>query len=331
MGNFTYLLNEIKNSLLEGKTYNDVCNMIVEELGVHDEVTKISFDIMEKLKEDLKKRQKCYYSDIPGASHKDGRFNFEALGKTIVIDYTFINYRDETYKKRYSNLIPNKKKNAFTRSNLVLSLTVEAVSGYIDIYTYADTIQHEIQHFFQEDKIGYSFGSTTWYKIATKCKQRPSGSLTYMIGDIIYLSLQCEEEAFTNGLYASLVYNYKHKNKPTIEVLDNSPIYNALLKMRKEVDILLQNKEDETLRKTLSTIKKITNGTTFNGIINMAKRAEKEIIRRIGKIIVKAQKDCDVANDMWANDNRRNVYTKESVNDLYNLKNPLDSSPLLKI
>ena len=42
-------------------------------------------------------------------------------------------------------------------------------------------------------------------------------------------------------------------------------------------------------------------------------------------------KDCDVANDMWANDNRRNVYTKESVNDLYNLKNPLDSSPLLKI
>jgi hypothetical protein len=147
----------------------------------------------------------------------------------------------------------------------------------------------------------------------------------------IYLSLQCEEEAFTNGLYASLVYNYKNKNKPTIEVLDNSPIYNALLKMRKEVDILLQNKEDETLRKTLSTIKKMTNGTTFNGIINMAKRAEKEIIRRIGKIIVKAQKDCDVANDMWVNNNRRDVYTKESVNELYNLKKPVNSSPLLKI
>ena len=152
-----------------------------------------------------------------------------------------------------------------------------------------------------------------------------------MIGDVIYLSLQCEEEAFTNGLYASLVYNYKHENKPTIEVLDNSPVYNALLKMRKEVDILLQNKEDETLRKTLFTIKKMTNGTTFNGIINMTKRAEKVIVRRIGKIIVKAQKDCNVSNDMWANDNRRNVYTKESVNELYNLKKPINGLPLLKI
>jgi hypothetical protein len=48
MGNFSYLIDEIDSTLLEGRTYNDVCNVITEELGIHDKVSQVAFDIMDK-------------------------------------------------------------------------------------------------------------------------------------------------------------------------------------------------------------------------------------------------------------------------------------------
>ena len=329
MGNFSYLLEEINSTLIEGKTYNDVCHVITEELGVSDQVTQVAFDIMDKIMQDIQLIPKQYFSNVPGISYKDGDIEHSAFGKDITVKYRYINYLNQDYFDKYDSEI-RQLPNSFNLETKTLRLTIKSISGHVDINTYADTIQHETEHYFQENKIGRSFSKSTWYKIATKCKEKPKNSLTYMIGDMIYITLKCEEEAFTNGLYAALVYNYRHENQPTSEIVDSSPAYNALLTFRKERETILNNRDDITLNKTLSTIKQTT-GKNFNNLIAMFDKGEKELIRRIGRVIVKAQKDCKVSNDMWANDNRRNVYTKESVNDLYNLKNPLDSSPLLKI
>lgn len=329
MGNFTYLLKEINSTLIEGKTYNDVCHIITEELGVNDQVIQVAFDIMDKIKDDIKLRPKRYFSNVPGISYKDGNITYSAFEKEIKVVYRYINYLDKTFFEKFDSEI-KQLPNGFNLETRTLTLTIKSISGHIDINTYADTIQHEVEHYFQENKIGYSFSKTTWYNIAVKCKQRPKNSLTYMIGDMIYITLKCEEEAFTNGLYAALIYNYKHENRPTSEIVDNSPVYNALLTFRKEKEEVLNNSNDVTLNKTLSTIRQAT-GKNFNDLMLMFDSGEKKLIRRIGRVIVKAQKDCDVANDMWANNNRRDVYTKESVNELYNLKKPVNSSPLLKI
>jgi hypothetical protein len=315
MGSLNSILNDINSVLIEGKTHNDVCKIITEELGINDKVAEVSLDIMKEISKDISMQPKQYFTNIPGASFKDGLITYQAFGKKITVKYRYINYRDKSYFDKYDANI-RQMPNDFNYATKTLRLTIKSISGNIDIYTFADTIQHELEHYFQETKINHSLADSNWYKIALKCKNRPRQSLTYMLGDIMYITTKCEEEAFTNGLYAALVYNYKNDNIPTYEILDNSPVYNALLTLRKEKEIILNNKDDISLNKTLSTIKKAT-GKDFNYIISKVEKGEKELVRRIGRVIVKAQKDCNIPNDMWIN-NRRNTYTKKTVEELNN-------------
>ena len=329
MGNLDYLSSDIKKSLLEGKTYNDVCNLITEELGINDQVVQTSHEIMEKIEQDIRLQYKQYFANVPGVSYIDSLITHIVFGKTLTIKYRYINYRDKSFSNRYDKeimVLPND----FNLQTKTLRLTIKAISGRINIHTYADTIQHEIEHYFQEDKIGYSFSNKMWYKIAQKCKQRPKNSLVYMLGDMIYITLKCEEEAFTNGLYSSLTYNYTHEKLPTVEIINDSPVYNALLTLRKERDEVNKYLDDQSLQKTLSTIKTAT-GKDFEQLMEIINKGENELIKRIGRVIVKAQKDCDITNDMWANNDSRNTYTKESVQKLYSLDKPIKSNALYVI
>ena len=54
---------------------------------------------------------------------------------------------------------------------------------------------------------------------------------------------------------------------------------------------------------------------------------DKELLRRIGRVIIKAQKDCSVPNDFHPNANKLTEYTKSTVDELFSLTRLPESSP----
>jgi len=311
--------------ITEKRTAEDLSKLITEELGINYSVIVESEKITQEILSDIKTRKKNYFSNVPGVSYIDGRIMHSTFGYNLTVCYRYINFRDKNFFDDYSSKVPVLK-NSFNVNTKTLTLTITAISGKVIEDTLYDTIQHELHHFFQEEKIGKPFNANSLYKIALACKRKPKNSLTYMLGDMLYITLKCEEEAYTNGLYAALVHNYRNDNIPTNEVLDNSSVYNALLTLRKEKEFILQNINDDELVKTSEVIRKIT-GKNINNIISFIERGEKELLRRIGRVIIKAQKDCSVPNDFHPNANKLTEYTKSTVDEVFSLVRLPESSP----
>ena len=302
MGNFDYLVEGIEEVERHGQLFQDIRGVVNEELGIHGDVIKISFDIIREIEKQIKVIPKQYFPYIPGVSYRRGDFKYTAFGKTIDIEFRYCNFRDKRYYKKYVNKIENFT-NGFKLSTLTLRIDIHAISGQIIENTFSDTVQHELEHFFQEDKIGKSFSEDNeMYKVARFSKDYYGNVLgdetAKNIGNIMYFTRKCEIEGYVNGLYALLVKNYKETGYNTSTILETSPIYQGLLELRRNKEWLLKNQNDINVKNFIESIRKKGLNITFEKIIKFADYADREIVKRIGRTIVKAQKDCNQFNDL---------------------------------
>lgn len=306
MDNFDYIVEGIEEVERHGQLFEDIRRVINEELGIHYGVSKLAYDVIQEIGKRIKTIPKQYFSNIPGASYRIGSFPFEAFEKTITVDFRYCNFRDKTYYNNCINKI-NRFPNGFKLSTITLYVDIHAISGQIIETTFSDTVQHELEHFFQENKIGKSFSEDNkFYKAGIFIKKHfgKNDEAARRIGNMMYFSQKCENEAYVNGLYALLVNNYKKEGSPTCVVLEQSPVYQGLLQLRSDKEWLIKHKNDTKVAELLNVIrnknpeKGLGINITIEELIKYAEYADREIVKRIGKAVVKAQKDCDEINDL---------------------------------
>ena len=306
MGNFDYIVEGIEEVERHCQLFTDIRGIVNEELGIHYGVSKLAYEVIQEIEKRIKTIPKQYFAYIPGVSYRIGKFPFEAFGKTITVEFRYCNFKDKTY---YKNFIGNMTvfPNGFKLSTLTLYIDIHAISGQIIETTFSDTVQHELEHFFQENKIRKSFSEDNdFYKAAVFVKNHfgKNDEVARRIGNMMYFSQKCENEAYVNGLYALLVNNYKKSGSPTSSVLEQSPVYQGLLQLRSDKEWLIKHRNDLKVGELLDIIrnkdpkKGLGINITIDGLIKHAEYADKEIVKRIGKAIVKAQRDCNQFNDL---------------------------------
>ncbi len=297
MGILDNLLNNIIKTDLDERLISEVKERVNEELSINGGVWRESFRLIGKIAEEAKGKPKHYYASIDGASYKTGGFNDTILGNNINVIYRITNFKDESYYKLGINNLPNFP-NGFDFKHKKLSLDIVSIGGNVDQRTYADTIQHELEHLFQETKRDKSFTDDDLYKMALFLKNNfHDDPAAYMVGDLIYFSRQCENDAYVNGLYALLSDNYRNYHYPTANVIHGSPVYKGIVNMRANKKWLEDNKDDQQVKELFAAMNSQVH-ITPEKLLVFVDKSEKYLMNRIGKIIVKAQKDCNVPNDL---------------------------------
>lgn len=291
--NFSELLNELTNSLLGENILHDCYNSVLESRGVNHEVVYQTQYLINDIVNNAKTADKKYLSDIDGVSVKYGNFVKEIFNTPLNINYQLYNFKDKWYFENNINKV-NRFKNGLDFKREILTLSLISISGQIDPRTFEDTVQHELHHLYQIVHRQKNFDDDKLYQAAKYYLNSPKDSIDYIIGEIIYMCLKCEQEAYTNGLYALLKKNYNSKTpKNTFEVLKESDVYNMLLRLRFLKKQFLSFPFEGNFVLIIQSL-----NMSREKFIKLIDNADKEIVRRIGRVIVQAQDDCNFENDM---------------------------------
>lgn len=260
--------------------------IIAEELGINSKVSLLSDYIIREIKKSVI-NTKTSPSNLEDISIKENKIEVNGFENPITIVYKCFIYKDEnSYKMNHQRMVQY-----FISSKTIydtIHLNIECVGGYFMPQTLDDTIYHEIEHIFQKKMMGKSFGGKELYKRALRLK-RIKDEYANAIGNIIYLSRKFEQDAYVNGLYGLL-----KTEKDVNYCLNNSDVYNGLLQLKKDYDLLLNSNEND-ISPWINIISDL--GYDKNKLLNEANRAIKNIYRKIGRVIAKYN------NDMLKNEN----------------------------
>lgn len=283
------------------KLNEDINKVLTEELGIADEVRNATDMIYNRIVKEYKNKK--YKEDNlidDGVGQKYGNFIVNNIfGNTLTVEYYIFNFKDSFYRNKYikkngSNYLDSFSNIKFLKNknkpliNLII-VVLESLSGKIISTEYSkDSIQHELEHIYQQSKMGKEFGGTDLYQQAS-VDLNSNDEYHHSVGIIAYMSFQNEIEGFANGLYAFVREKMKTYPVNLNKIFQQSPAYQKLQQVYKAIDFINQHMNDEAMTEVFDNyaLYKITK-TNINTI---ADQTVKEMVRRFGKVLIKARKD----------------------------------------
>ena len=167
-----------KKIIITEEQFQQILN---EELGIAKEVPKAS----KELKKELFTRIENNHS---------GEFNF----LDILVKYNVYSFENETdfldwFDSTYDYV------NGYSYDDKTLYLTIIQIAGDYNVASINDTIQHELEHYYQTKMAGHNFTNSA-YDNAVK-KMNEYNAYIKHISRIEYYSNHIEIDAFVNGAY----------------------------------------------------------------------------------------------------------------------------------
>lgn len=196
------------------KTLNEIFiqrinKVITEEFGINDALDR--------------EATRATRSIITNLNGKDFKWddNSKVYEKSHTETVTFENKKVKIYVTNYW-FEDKKAYQDFRKKSLIpIGYSYEAKMIFLPLFSVggnsfndeeaADTIYHEIEHFFQTSKMGHNFGSEQLYAIASS-NIGTKDKFERALADVIYISSPSEQDAMVNGMYGSL------KNYTVIEI-----------------------------------------------------------------------------------------------------------------
>lgn len=219
-----FKINEHQYRLLEKEVINHIFRYdkpvrLNESLGISDEVVRVAQDLYNKANEridELMEKGKivinCKLNSI------------EKVPFTVMLK----NNADGQSVYRYKGQIIN------------ASVCAKIVNGKIDWKSFMDTAQHEINHLFEQDKVGdtyYDWAATTAEKYLY------SNDLYYKtLATITYVADPFEQNAMVNGMYGYIQQSKKEGKLPV--QASEIDAYQQLAKLYSARNFLLVHKDD---------------------------------------------------------------------------------------
>lgn len=283
------------------KLNEDINRVLNEELGIADDVKNATNTIYNRIVEEYKNKK--YQEDKlidDGVGQKYGNFYMDDIfGYKLFVEYYIINFRDNFYRNKYikkngknyldsfSNIkfIKNRKKPLLSQ----IIVIIESLSGkIINIETAKDSIQHELEHIYQQTKMGKEFGGTDLYNLASS-DLNGKNKYRHSIGIIVYMSFKNEIEGFANGLYSFVVERMKSYPININKIFQESPAYEKLQQVYEAIDFINSHMNDTEMNNAFSDY--ILYKVNKNNINKIADYAVDEMLSRFGKALIKARQD----------------------------------------
>lgn len=256
--------------------------VIKEELSIASEVSNVSFRVLDMVLSE--KDKKACQKKSPGLKYQEFSFKTEIAGKKVSVFVKHYLFANAIWFQMYRNSIPYNDGESATDGGKYNLLTIQcySISGTFQRDEALNTIQHEIEHIFQGLRGSASILTfDKLYNIAVKNLNNDDRKIA-TLADLIYLSYRFEIDGFLNGLYGFLM---TQENLPDFSTLKKSETYKRYLRFQKIKNTVIKN------RNTYEKIATMIFGTNLNRIIKNAVRSEKYFFNRLGKVLIKVQKD----------------------------------------
>lgn len=269
------------NILLEDT--NRINKYISEELGISDCVQRVSSEIFYYIIDNIPKVQSIAIDN--GIKEKKFSIKKEINQSKIEISVQYFNFSNKDIYKQYiqKHNIDNKSVSLDGRINFVW-IKLIAISGYFDRKELNDSIYHEIEHIYQQILSRKTFNNQEIYSIAFK-NIHNQDLFFHAPAHILYMATKSEQDAYANGLYGYFASEYNYF--PDIKDISKTDIYKELQRLRKNIIFLKKNINNKELEKSVQELYNLS----IQKIIFIGQKAEKEILRKIGRVIIKIKDD----------------------------------------
>lgn len=259
-------------------TLNELKEIIKEELGIYKSIFDKTIEVYNAIVQDLPNRGKKHNENGEFIVQK-GSIRTELDGHSFSVYYTYRNFKNRDVVDVYGEANLTMGSSSYIgRYRAICNIDLYGVSGTIRKEKAVETIQHELEHIFQEFRADASIPNGDFYaKMRNDLESNDENRRK--IGRLIYGCLKSEQEGYINGLYSYCMvddfitppYNYSN-----IVDSDAGKLYVEISDILKELrnDINLQN----ILKEYGWSIKKVE-----THIINF--------IHRIGRVLIKVNND----------------------------------------
>lgn len=259
-----------------------------EELGIANEVSLYSQDIIRIVKRDIKSKtmQRPYKID-DGIMLKNGRVEIPDLFgvKGFIINYSLYICNDYSLLRNFLSKSSVNFGASISFERKEINLNCLMMDGEIQENTLSDSIYHELEHSYQMiKKNGELMGDKELYSLAAE-HLSDSDEMVQTCARIIYYGKNEEINAFANGLYG-YIKNAVNLGYSTKQIIDSSDIKQICTGLREWAEYVRLNAEDENMKRACDLFKCTP--------LKMYKKAEKSFkyaIRQMGRVITKAKKD----------------------------------------
>ena len=286
---FEELIEQIENDEINNDIINRITKIINEERSIPFEITNIINDIKYRLNDEVKKSPSLPYNKNY-ITFKKGQFDVRIFNETVKIIWEYYSFINEDLKNK---VFINNKSGQLRKTidGYEINITVRAVNGKIDFARTLEALQHEFEHFWERLHMGHPYKGMNLYKVADQLLCDTYNDYNQSIGRILYMSRKWEQRAYANGVYQYLM-SHPVPNL-TRENIKDTQLYRALIFLKKDVEKLKAVKEPSQhpfLRATLSKLRSDF-GIQYEQIITIGEKAIDNIVRILGRTLLKAEND----------------------------------------
>lgn len=287
---------------------NDLNQFINESLGISDAVTEEAKRICNLILNAISSANKTLIAS--GVGYKNGNTKTEVFKNnktvkgvdipTVNIDFRweYYNFKNREYKSRFleknnintagnSVLIINPFKINNRNNNGFVTLTIFSTSGNIDQNSMVDTIGHELRHILETDIPSKQFSNGDLMSFVNTNLQSQN-YYTKLIAEILYFSEKHEINGFMQGFY-DFITTEKWKYGSVDKAIEHSESYNTMLYLKERIIEAQKYMNDDDFINEIDKYQKY--GINHNNFIKKANTQYKEIMKRIGKVIIKSKQD----------------------------------------
>ena len=262
------------------KTLNEefLRNLIKEELGIHMEVVDTSNKVYNDIIEDMKHRDSnktdiCYI--------KQGSIDCSLNNISFKAHYTCRNFLD---KKIVDDLDIDSLTEGgtvfFNKKWLWINVNIIAINGTVNKQEALNTIQHELEHVYQQLRSGKRIPGNDDKYLKMKSDMECNDEARQKVGRLVYLCCKSEQEAFINGTYAWCMTNDAKSGPYQYEEIKNSPAGKLYVEMQELYDEVFNNSE----------MTNIVEGE-YHYSKQYVEKMMNEFIRKLGRVLVKVNMD----------------------------------------
>ena len=258
-----------KRLILTEEQFN---NLINEELGVSNfviEKTNELFSIIENALLNCNESE-----DFDNYSIKKCTVRFSLLDVNISCSLEFYNYYNREYYD-YSNVSSDAWSVYLGKKTCFMGIIVPCISGTIVKNETFDSIQHELEHIYQQVIMKKPFSdSITYAKIKTNMYSE--NELVNKTARLVYGCIKSEQDGFVNGLYAYLMSLPEFFSMTSLKNSSAWKLYEDMINIYNQY---------------FDNIEFINELKKYNLTINKVNQKINQFIRKIGRVVIKIKQD----------------------------------------
>lgn len=263
-------------------TEYQLSKVIQEEAGIAENVVQKTNEIYDKIK-GLIKTNNFEKEEFKNYNYYTFPLTFDFLNHQIDCSVSCYDFFSKDYFD-YANFNNDGWSVFYNKKIIMMGISFSMISGKLNEPEVKDTIQHELEHLYQQILMGKRLGNDINYaKIRTGIESKDT-----FIHDIAMLAYGCvksEQEGFANGMYA---YMMAQPEMASIGLLKRTPAWKQYVQMIEIFNKYSDNKdfEREIAKYGLSNFK--------------IRKAINSFLKRIGKIYNKTYQD-KIIKQGWRN------------------------------